>query len=77
MQAEERFGLNADPDGDGFTNELTVADLTAVSLFQATLSVPGRVIPNDPAAEQANLQSPHASHLQQKKLQSSRAQTYP
>jgi len=56
MQAEERFGLNADPDGDGFTNELTVADLTAVSLFQATLSVPGRVIPNDPAAEQANLQ---------------------
>ena len=54
MQAEERFGLNADPDGDGFTNELTVADLTAVSLFQATLPVPGRVIPNDPAVEQAN-----------------------
>jgi hypothetical protein len=55
MQAEERFGLNADPDGDGFTNELTVADLTAVSVFQATLSVPGRVIPNDPAVEHANL----------------------
>ena len=55
MQAEERFGLNADPDGDGFTNELTVADLTAVSLFQAALSVPGRVIPNDPAVERANL----------------------
>jgi hypothetical protein len=55
MQSEERFGLNADPDGDGFTNELTVADLTAVSMFQATLSVPGRVIPNDPAVEQANL----------------------
>jgi hypothetical protein len=55
MQAEERFGLNADPDGDGFTNELTVADLTAVSLFQATLSVPGRVIPDDPALEHANL----------------------
>jgi hypothetical protein len=55
IQAEERFGLNADPDGDGFTNELTVADLTAVSLFQATLSVPGRVIPNDPAVEHANL----------------------
>jgi hypothetical protein len=55
MQSEERFGLNADPDGDGFTNELTVADLTAVSLFQATLPVPGRVIPNDPAVEQANL----------------------
>jgi hypothetical protein len=55
MQAEERFGLNADPDGDGFTNELTAADLTAVSVFQATLSVPGRVIPNDPAVEHANL----------------------
>jgi hypothetical protein len=55
MQAEERFGLNEDPDGDGFTNELTTADLTAVSLFQATLSVPGRVIPNDPAVERANL----------------------
>jgi hypothetical protein len=55
MQAEERFGLNADPDGDGFTNELTVADLTAVSLYQATLSAPGRVVPNDRAVEQANL----------------------
>jgi hypothetical protein len=55
MQAEERFGLNADPDGDGFTNELTAADLTAVSVFQATLSVPGRVIPNDPEVEHANL----------------------
>jgi cytochrome c553 len=55
MQSEERFGLNEDPDGDGFTNELTTADLTAVSLFQATLPVPGRVIPNDPAVEQANL----------------------
>src|SRR6266446_4299879 len=56
MQSEERFGLNADPDSDGFTNELTTADLTAVSLFQATLAVPGRVIPNDPAVEHANLQ---------------------
>jgi mono/diheme cytochrome c family protein len=55
MQAEERFGLNADPDGDGFANELTTADLTAVSIYQATLAVPGRVIPNDPAIEDANL----------------------
>ncbi len=55
MQAEERFGLNADPDGDGFANELTTADLTAVSLFQAALAVPGRVIPNDPEVERANL----------------------
>ena len=36
-----------------FINELTVADLTAISLFQATLPVPGRVIPNDPAVENA------------------------
>ena len=55
MQSEERFGLNTDPDGDGFTNELTTADLTAISLFQATLAVPGRVIPDDPAVERANL----------------------
>jgi Di-haem oxidoreductase, putative peroxidase len=55
MQSEERFGLGTDPDGDDFKNELTTADLTAVSLFQATLPVPGRVIPNDPAVERANL----------------------
>jgi hypothetical protein len=55
MQSEERFGLGADPDDDGFTNELTTADLTAVSMYQATLAVPGRVIPNDPAVERANL----------------------
>jgi hypothetical protein len=36
-------------------NELTVADITAVSLFQATMAVPGRVIPDDPAVERAIL----------------------
>ena len=55
MQAEERFGLGTDLDGDGFVNELTVADLTAASINQATLPVPGRVIPNNPAVERANL----------------------
>jgi len=55
MQSEERFGLNADPDGDGVVNELTTADLTAVSVYQATLAVPGRMIPNDRASERANL----------------------
>jgi hypothetical protein len=55
MQSEERFGLNADPDGDGVVNELTTADLTAVSMYQATLAVPGRVIPNDRAIERANV----------------------
>jgi CxxC motif-containing protein (DUF1111 family) len=45
--------LNVDEDGDGFVNELTTADVTAVTLYQATLPVPGRVIFNDPAVENA------------------------
>lgn len=53
IQSTERFGVGTDPDGDGFTNELTVADMTAVSVFQAQLAVPGRVIPNDPQIEEA------------------------
>jgi cytochrome c peroxidase len=56
IQATERFGVGTDPDGDGFVNEMTRADVTAVSVFQATLSVPGRVIPNDPAVEDAILE---------------------
>ena len=55
MQSTERFGLNTDADGDGFTNELTRADVTAVTLFQAAMAVPGRVIPNDPEVEAAVL----------------------
>jgi hypothetical protein len=53
IQSEERFGIDADPDGDGFTNELTRADVTAATLFQITLPVPGRVIPTDPEIRQA------------------------
>ena len=53
MQSEERFGLNVDADGDGIVNELTTADLTAISIFQATLPVPGQIIPNDPEIEKA------------------------
>jgi hypothetical protein len=52
IQAEERFGLG-DPDGDGFRSELTTADMTAVTLFQVTLNVPGQLIPNDPQVRQA------------------------
>jgi hypothetical protein len=55
MQSTERFGVDTDPDGDGVKNELTRADITAVTLFQATLAVPGRVIPNDPEIENAVL----------------------
>jgi hypothetical protein len=52
MQAVERFG-QFDPDGDGFAGELTRADITAVTLFQAVMAVPGRVIPNDARIEAA------------------------
>ncbi len=55
IQSTERFGLDTDPDGDGFTNELTRADVTAVSVWQATLQVPGRVIPRNPEIERAVL----------------------
>ncbi|MBI4483392.1 MAG: thiol oxidoreductase, partial [Acidobacteria bacterium] len=55
IQPTERFGIGTDSDGDGFVNELTRADVTAASVFQATLAVPGRVIPNDPAIEAAVL----------------------
>jgi cytochrome c peroxidase len=47
IQSEERFGLGVDADGDGSVNELTTADMTAVTLYQATLNVPGQVIPRD------------------------------
>jgi hypothetical protein len=53
IQSTERFGQGTDPDGDGHVNELTRADVTATSIFQATLPVPGRVIPNNPAIEAA------------------------
>src|SRR6184192_4158223 len=55
IQSTERFGIGTDPDGDGFVNEMTRADVTAVSVFQATMAVPGRVIPNDPDIEAAVL----------------------
>jgi hypothetical protein len=53
MQSTERFGIGADPDDDGVVNELTRADVTAVTVFQATLPVPGRVIPRDREVERA------------------------
>ena len=55
IQTTERFGVDTDPDGDGFMNELTRADVTAISLFQAAMAVPGRVIPRDPEIERAVL----------------------
>jgi len=55
IQSTERFGLDTDPDGDGVTNEMTRDQVTAVTLFQAAMQVPGRVIPRHPAIEQAVL----------------------
>src|SRR5207302_2685435 len=53
IQSEERFGVGIDADGDGLVNELTRADVTAATVFQATLPVPGQVVPNDPEIEAA------------------------
>ena len=55
IQTTERFGRDTDLDGDGFANEMTRADVTAVSMFQATLPVPGRVIPKVREIEDAVL----------------------
>jgi len=53
IQATERFGTGTDADGDGFIDELSRADLTAATVYQATMAVPGRVIPRDPVIESA------------------------
>lgn len=53
IQSTERFGSGEDPDGDGVVDEATRADVSALVIFQASLSVPGRVIPNDPVLERA------------------------
>jgi len=47
IQSAERFGAGVDADGDGFVDELTRADVTAVSVFQATLPVPRQVTSRD------------------------------
>ncbi len=55
MQSEERFDLNpekgADFDEDGIVRELTIGDLTAVSLWQAALPTPGQWLPADGATQ--------------------------
>jgi cytochrome c peroxidase len=53
MQSVERFGSDTDADGDGIVNELTVGDITAVTLFQAALNTPGRLLPAEPARRAA------------------------
>lgn len=51
MQSAEMFP--GDPDGDGVADELSEADITAVSVFMATLPVPGRVVPKQPLVRNA------------------------
>lgn len=53
MLPVERFGVNTDPDGDGVVNEVSVGDITATTLFQAALGVPGQRIPRNPAIQAA------------------------
>ena len=53
MQPSERFGAGVDFDVDGYADELTEGDMTAVTIFQAALPVPGRVMPEHPAAKRA------------------------
>lgn len=58
MQAEERFDLNpaknfdVDHDEDGVARELTVGDITAITLWQAQLPVPTQVLPRWPRDKQ-------------------------
>jgi len=47
MESVERFGADVDRDGDGKVNELTVGDITAATIYQAQLGVPGQVIPRN------------------------------
>jgi hypothetical protein len=54
MQSVERFGPD-DPDGDGVRGELSTGDITAATIWQAALNVPGQVIPSDAAVARAIL----------------------
>jgi hypothetical protein len=58
MQPEERFELNPekgeDFDEDGIARELTIGDITAVTLWQASLATPGQLLP-DTIADQGQV----------------------
>ncbi len=45
MQARERFGAGVDADKDGVVDELTEGDITAVTIYQAALNLPGQKMP--------------------------------
>ncbi|MEP7216500.1 MAG: di-heme oxidoredictase family protein [Anaerolineaceae bacterium] len=48
MQAVERFGAGLDADNDGVVDELTEGDITALTIYQAGLNLPGRKLPFEP-----------------------------
>jgi hypothetical protein len=48
MQSVERFGAGVDADKDGVVDELTVGDITAITIYQAALPVPGRLLSRFP-----------------------------
>lgn len=56
MQPAERFGADIDADLDGVVNELTAGDITAVTVFQASLPVPQARLPAQPVRRNAALQ---------------------
>ena len=66
MEAVERFGRGQkdimgnvidsdDFDGDGVPDELTVGDITAITMFQAMENIPGQVFPPEPERQSAIL----------------------
>ena len=55
MQSEELAGLNSDLDRDGIVNELTEGDITAVTIFQATLDFPDNIFSKNEKIKSAQL----------------------
>ena len=55
MQSEELAGLNSDLDRDGIVNELTEGDITAVTIFQATLDFPDNIFSENEKIKSAQL----------------------
>ena len=53
MLSIEQAGEGEDPDVDGYVNELTRGDITALVLFQATLPAPVQVQPATPEEQEA------------------------
>ena len=60
IQSDERWGVqwtaSADFDEDGHEAEITSADMTAVTLFQAALPVPVQTLPDHPVLREAAIE---------------------